>query len=177
MASWQPTTFKVSPTSKARPLQLGDVDAAVIWEPWLSQAAKTPHGKLLADSSERPGLIVDCLITKASTLEERKGDMRAVARAWAKAVDYYDAHPEEAIAIMARYVGGWLEDPAVFAQTLEGVRFYDRERNKAYFGTAEQQPGAVYDTAQKAIDVWPSLGRLEAEISPADIIGHGVWDE
>jgi NitT/TauT family transport system substrate-binding protein len=155
---------------------LGDIDAAVIWEPWLSEAANSARGHLLADSSERPGLIVDCLLTRASTLERRKSDFQALARAWAAAVDYYDAHPEEAIAIMARHVGGWLEDPAVFAETLEGVRFYDRERNRAYFGTPER-PRAIYDTAQKAINVWSSLGRVKAEISPADIIGHGIWDQ
>ena len=41
---------------------------------------------------------------------------------------------------MARNVGGWLEDPAVFAETLKGVRFYDAERNREYFGTPEE-PG------------------------------------
>ncbi len=156
----------------AEAFMLGDVDAAVIWEPWLSQAAKTPHWKLLADSSERPGLIVDCLITKASTLEERKGDMRAVARAWAKAVDYYDAHPEEAIAIMARYVGSWLEDPAVFAQTLEGVRFYDRERNKAYFGTAENNQGRSTTPRKK-----PSTSGRASAGGGRDLAGrhHRSW--
>ena len=36
---------------------------------------------------------------------------------------------EEANAIMAREVGGWLKDPAVFASTLDGIRFYDAEGN------------------------------------------------
>lgn len=155
--------------------ELGDVDAAATWEPWLTAATATGRGHLLADSSERPGLIVDCLGTKRSTLEARMDDFRALARGWAAAVDYYEAYPEDAIEIMARHVGGWLEDPAAFVEALEGVRFYGREANQAYFGTASD-PGAIYGTAGKAIDVWTSIGRLEADVSPADVVGHGIWD-
>ncbi len=62
--------------------------------------------------SERPGLIGDCLATKASIFNHRKPEFRAVARAWDAAVRYVEAHPAEANAIMARDMGDWLEDPA-----------------------------------------------------------------
>jgi hypothetical protein len=38
-------------------------------------------------------------------------------------------------------------------------------------------PEAGADTAQKAIDVWSSLGVPKHDISPADVIGHGVWGQ
>lgn len=159
----------------AEAFMLAEVDAAATWEPWLTEAASTEHGHLLADSSTWPGLIADCLVTKAATFDERKGDFQALARAWAAAVDAYEAHPEEALEIMARHVGGGLECPAAFAATLAKVRLYGRERNRAYFGTP-QGPGPIHDTAQKAIDVWSGLGVLKHDITPADVIGHGVWD-
>ena len=61
---------------------------------------------------------------------------------------------------MARNLGGWLEDPAVFGESLKGVRFYDGEGNRAYFGTPDR-PGQIYKTMQRIIDVWSSLGRLK----------------
>jgi NitT/TauT family transport system substrate-binding protein len=155
---------------------LQEVAAAVTYEPWLTQGKTMAHGHLLADSSQHPGLIVGCLATPAATFKDRKADFRALARAWARAVDYVEAHPDEANAIMARSVGGWLEDPAVFAETLKGVRFYDEQRNREYFGTPES-PGQIYDTAQKIIDVWTSLGVLKAHVTPADIIAHSIWEE
>jgi hypothetical protein len=79
------------------------------------------------------------------------------------------------VEIMARHVGGWLEDPAAFVEALEGVRLYYGERNRAYFGTP-QDPGPIYGNAQKAIDVWTSLCVLEADIAPQDIVGHRIWD-
>jgi NitT/TauT family transport system substrate-binding protein len=160
----------------AEAFMLQEVDAAVTFEPWLTQSKNTEHGRLLTDSSQHPGLIVDCLYTTPALFSERKAEFQALARAWAAAVDYIAAHPEKAIEIMARNVGGWLEDPTVFAETLKGIRFYDEQRNREYFGTP-QMPGQVYDTVQKAMDVWSSLGVLIAQVSPADFIAYGVWDE
>lgn len=134
------------------------------------------HAHLLTDSSQHPGLIVDCLYTTPALFGERKAEFQALARAWAAAVDYVAEHPEEAIEIMAKNVGGWLEDPAVFAETLDGIRFYDGARNREYFGTPDN-PGQVYDTVQKAIDVWSSLGRLDKDVAPADFVAYRVWDE
>jgi NitT/TauT family transport system substrate-binding protein len=153
-----------------------EVDAAVTWEPWLTQGRTTDHGHLLTDSSEHPGLIVDGLLTRADVFAERKNDFRAVARAWDAAVGYFETNPDEAIRIMARHVGGWLEDPAIFAETLKGVRFFDAGSNQEYFGTPER-PGQIYQTAQYAIELWSSVGMLKAPLSPADIIAHGIWEE
>ena len=111
---------------------LQEVDAAVTWEPSLTQGRATDNGHLLTDSSERPGLIVDGLLTRADTFAERREDFRDVARAWDAAVGYFEVNPDDATRIMARHVGGWLEDPAVFAETLKGVRFFDAESNQAY---------------------------------------------
>jgi NitT/TauT family transport system substrate-binding protein len=153
-----------------------EVDAAVTWEPWLSQGKQSEHGHLLADSSMTPGLILDCLVTTVRVFEDRLGEFLALARAWDAAVRYVEAHPDEANAIMARSVGGWLEDPAVFAETLKGVRFYDSARNREFFGTPEK-PGQIYQTAQYGIDVWTSLGELNVELTPADVIRHDLWVE
>jgi len=123
-----------------------------------------------------PGLLVDCLTAKAAVFEGRRAEFRALARALDAALDYVAAHPEEANAIMARHVGGGLEDPAVFAETLEGVRFYDTARNREFFGTSDR-PGQIYQTSQYAIDFWTGLGGLDVELTPADVIRHDLWVE
>jgi NitT/TauT family transport system substrate-binding protein len=160
----------------AEAFMMREVDAAVTWEPYLSQGRNVAHGHLLTDSSERPGLIGDCLATKASIFNDRKQEFRAVARAWDAAVRYVEAHPAEANAIMARGMGDWLEDPALFAQMLRGVGLYDADENREYFGTPEQ-PGQIYQTMQYAIDVWTDLGVLRVKLAPADVIAHGIFDQ
>ena len=86
-------------------------------------------------------------MTRADVFDERKDEFRALARAWDAAVRYVEAHPDDANEIMARHLGGGLEDPEAFAETLKGVGFYDADRNREYFGTPEQ-PGPIYQTMQ-----------------------------
>ena len=153
-----------------------EVDAAVSWEPWLTQGKEAAHGHLLADTSERPGLVTDCLVTRTEVLDHRLAEFKALARAWDAALDYVEAHPDESNEIMARNVGGWLEDPAVFAETLRGVQFYNSARNQEYFGTPDN-PGQIHQTAQYGINIWSSLGALDIELTPADVIRHDLWVE
>jgi NitT/TauT family transport system substrate-binding protein len=160
----------------AEAFMLGEVDAAVTWEPYLTQGSNVAHGHLLTDTSDRPGLLGDCLMTKPSIFNDRKAEFQAVARAWDAAVQYIEAHPDEANEIMARSMGDWLEDPAVFAEMLRGVALYDGADNRDYFGTPDE-PGQIYQTMQYAIDVWTELGLLKTELTPADVIAHGILDE
>ncbi|HEX6112348.1 MAG TPA: ABC transporter substrate-binding protein [Geminicoccaceae bacterium] len=166
----------LTPDDAGQAFLLKEVDAAVTFEPWLTQGKEAAHGHLLADSSEKPGLLVDCLMTTPGVLEKRQAEFNALGRAWEAAVKYVDANPEDAVKIMAERMGGWLEDPAVFAETLKGVRFYDSAQNREYFGTPEK-PGQVYQTMQHAIDVWSELGTLKVKLVPADLIVHGIFDE
>jgi NitT/TauT family transport system substrate-binding protein len=166
----------LSAEDAAQAFTLQEVDAAVTNDPFLSQARNAEHGRVLTDTTEQPGLLVDCLMTRADVFDERKNDFRALARAWDAAVRYVEAHPDEANAIMARHLGGGLEDPEAFGETLKGVGFYDAEGNREYFGTPDQ-PGPIYATMQQAIDVWSSIGMLHMQVSPADVIRHGIWDE
>lgn len=154
---------------------LQEVDAAVTWEPWLSQGKAAEHGHVLTDTSEQPGLIIDCLLTTMSTFERRRADFHGLARSWFAALDHIKDHPDEGRAIMAQTIGGGLDEDA-FDKTLEGLRFYDRAANRAFFGTTDE-PGPIYQVAQQAIDVYSKLGVLTFQLSPADLVIHGILDE
>ncbi len=80
----------LSAEEAAEAFLMQEVDAAVTWEPWLSQGRNIEHGHLLTDTSERPGLLVDGLVTRAGIFADRKEEFRAVARAWDAAVGYFD---------------------------------------------------------------------------------------
>ena len=87
------------------------------------------------------------------------------------------AHPDEANAIMAATSGRLARGSGGRSpRRLKGVRFYDGEENREYFGTPDH-PGQIYQTMQYAIDVWSSFGALEVELSPADVIRHDLWTE
>ena len=84
-------------------------------------------------------------ITTPEKLEARKDDFKALYRAWVKAVEFQKTNEKEADEIMARGVGGWLEDPAVFAETRAGIVYSDEAMNQDFIGTA-QSPGGITAT-------------------------------
>ena len=135
----------------------GKVDAAVTWEPWLSKGKTAPHGHLLIDSSQTPGLITDVMVFRRDVIESRAREIQGVVGAWQRAVAYWEKSPVESNAIMARGVGDWLKDPKVFADVLTGVKFYNQAANVKFFGTA-QKPGDLYKVVQNSLDIWADSG-------------------
>ena len=154
----------------------GRLDAAVTWEPWLTRGKQAPHGHLLVDSSATPGLIVDVAVTTPEKLEARRADLQAVYRAWIRAVEFQKANEEEADEIMARGVGGWLEDPAVFKETRAGIGYYDRAMNEAYFGTPDK-PGQIVETITNAIELGREIGQFKVEVDPVSLIAFDIVNQ
>ena len=147
------------------------VDAAVTWEPALSQGAKAEHGKLLLSSADKPGLITDVVAATTDTIANKKDDVKGFVRAWYKALAFIKSNPDEANKIMAQGVGGWLNDPAVFAETLAGIEYLDKDMNVAFFGTPEA-PGQINQTLGAALDIWKSFDRIQVDVKPADIVDY-----
>lgn len=147
------------------------VDAAVTWEPWVTKSKATAHGHVLVDSSKTPGLITDVLIFRRDVIEKRPKDIQGVVNAWNKAVAYWEKNQAESNEIMAKGLGDWLKDPKVFAETLSGVKFYNREGNVKFVGTA-QKPGDMYKVVQNAIDIWAGFGRLQIKVTAKDLVNH-----
>jgi NitT/TauT family transport system substrate-binding protein len=165
----------LSSEDAATACMLQEVDAAVTYEPWLSEGQKAEHCHLLIDSSGGLGETYGGLATPVRVFREREGDFEAIGRAWDAAVRYARAQPEEALEIMRRGLGSD-EDPAGFAAMFEAIVILDGKGNREFFGTADQ-PGPIYDTMQEAIDVLSEMGELKMALTPADVIAHGVWDE
>jgi NitT/TauT family transport system substrate-binding protein len=148
----------------------GRVDAAVVWEPWLSKGKTAPHGHLLVDSSKTPGLIVDTLAFREDVAKSRPDDVRKVVRAVGQAVDYWKQNPKDAVEIMTKGLGGWLKEPKDFEEALAGATLYGIPENRAYMGT-KQRPGPMYQTVRDAIEFWRQAGKLVwKDVRAEDII-------
>ena len=146
------------------------VDAAVTWEPWLTRGKATEFGKVLIDTSETPGIIIDTLAFRKQIIETRGDDIRKIIRAYNQAMDFYKSNPKEATEIMARSTGGWLSDAAEFDGMLKTVKLFDGAENKTFVGTRDN-PGQMYKTVQAAIDFWRANDKLVwPDVKPQDVI-------
>jgi NitT/TauT family transport system substrate-binding protein len=142
------------------------VDAAVLWDPWLTKASQEGKGHILASSKDYPNLIVDCLGFNQRVVTNSPQDAQAIVNAVLKAIDYWKAHPDEANAIMAPY---FQVDAPKYAQILEGINFCDLARNRKYFGT-QQEPGPIFQVAERASAIWLDAKVIAQPVKPADII-------
>ncbi len=148
----------------------GRVDAAVTWEPHLTQGEKAEHGRRLVDSSQKPGLIVDVVAVTEETMTERGEELQAFVRAWQRALEFLESNPDEAYQIMSDGVGGWLSDPAEFKAVVTGIEYLDMGRNKEMFGTSDA-PGQLHQTLGDAITIWSDFGKVQVDgLTPADVI-------
>lgn len=119
----------------------GHVDAAVTWEPWLSQALAKEDSRLLASTRGEPAVIVDVLAFRPSVLRDRPDEVRSIVAAWDHAVLWWREHPEEANRLMAAHYG---LDVNEFTEMLRGLRYLTQKDNRDLIGTLEQ-PGALVD--------------------------------
>lgn len=91
------------------PEQVGEllgntVEAGHTWDPFTKQVVDH-GGHVLFTSAETPGLISDVLVMRSDVVKARPDDVRAFNAGWFEALDYWQAHPEESNALIAKAVG------------------------------------------------------------------------
>ncbi|MFO1130707.1 MAG: ABC transporter substrate-binding protein [Hyphomicrobiales bacterium] len=146
----------------------GQIPAAVTWEPHLSLVREKKQGKVLIDSSQTPGLIVDVVDLTCDYIKNNPKDVEAFNKGLFKAVEFIKTNPDEAYAIMAKGVGGYLEKPEDFAQAAKGVNFYDQARNVEFFGTPEK--GEALDLMTMGNKIWGGFQKMKMDIGYNDLI-------
>jgi NitT/TauT family transport system substrate-binding protein len=108
----------------------GQLDAAVTWEPWLSNSVSQGAGKVLFTSADAPDMLIDVVAVTPETLAAREQDIAAFVRAVDKALAMMESDPDSSNAI----IGRWLDiDAAEIGEMLEGIRLYGTEHNKTLF--------------------------------------------
>jgi NitT/TauT family transport system substrate-binding protein len=108
----------------------GRVDAAVVWNPWISQIERSGTGRAIFTSKDMPGLIPDLLVAQAQAVATKRKDLVAMIRAWLDTEAFIRAEPERAVAIMSKVVSLSPEQYRVF---LPGTHFFDATANQEAF--------------------------------------------
>jgi len=150
----------------------GGVDAAVVWNPWISQIVKSGKGTPLFTSAQMPGLIPDLLVAQARALQTRRKDFVGMIRAWFDAVAFIHAQPERAVAIMSKVVSMSPEQYRVF---LPGTRFFDAAANQEAFDA--HNPKALVNVAPTIAAFLLSNKLIDGQPDAARAIDRTLLDE
>lgn len=145
----------------------GKVDAAVTWEPWLTQASQRAGGHLLA-SSKDVSLVYDMLIVRADVASTRIDDIKAILRASFEAEQWIDTYKTEAATIIAKPLK-ITEQEAL--EQMQGVHWLSYQENLDSFieGTY-----SVKNSLQIAADLWIKLGLINTSIDVSTVVDDSL---
>ena len=138
----------------------GSVDAAIMWEPELSEALESVDGAhALVTSADYPDTILDSLVVNSDYAKENPDVVAAVEDAWYKAVDFLNENPDQAYEEMA---SGFEEVTAEdVASDVKGLKFFGKDDNEKL--NDENNADSIYVIIQKMADFWMEKGECETD--------------
>ncbi len=102
------------------------VDIAVTYEPYLTNAAKQGEGEVIF-STKDTNLIADVVVAREKFISDRKADLQKYFQAVDKAVDLLNASDPEALSLAGKKLGVTGDE---VKQQLLGVKLFDLDSNK-----------------------------------------------
>lgn len=138
----------------------GQVDAAIMWEPELSEALDEVEGAhTVVTSKDYPDTISDSLVVNTAFAEENPDIVEAVAECWYEAIDFMKENPEKANELMA---SGFEEVTAEdIANDINGLEFIGREENTALNDESNEEN--IFAICQEMAAFWMSKGECETD--------------
>ena len=154
------------------------VDAVAVWEPNKSQLlAKLPGAHVIFDSRSLPGQIPDLLVFQGKAISAHPQEIQGIVDAWYDSMDWWRAHPADAVKIMAETAkdpGTPAQQIAFYQSFIKGTRIFSSSEAMAAF-TQSSKPTSLFNSgasitqfllAQKQI---PKLPDYASAIDPTFI--------
>lgn len=143
----------------------GDLDAAVTWEPYLSNAVEQGVGKLIFSSKDAPGSIVDVLAV--GTDNKDAAWLAQVNEAYEKGLDYLndDSTHEEAVEIVAKHLEVSADEADSMIST---IKLYSPEDSSAEL----KESGLVYQAVGKISGFYFDKGIIEKPVEPSQLLAE-----
>lgn len=146
------------------------------YEPVLSQvvAAHQDRGAhIVASSKDYDDLILDIIMAHTDELKANPDKFRKFLRGIYRAVDYFNAHQEEAIPIIARQFSITPDD---FKATLPNFRYTTLEQAIELIGTTDKE-GRAYEVFREAMDLNLEFGSSDVKLNPEDHIDRSIINQ
>lgn len=137
------------------------------WEPYASMARERGFVSVYS-SADTPGLVTDGLILHGAVLRERAEDLKALCRAWFRAADWWQSHPDEGDQRILASLPGKV-DAALLKSGKQGIKLLTLADNKRRFQPAPHDDSLHY-VAQRYIDHFVAKGMLSRRPTPAELL-------
>ena len=122
-----------------------EIDAAGIYEPYISNMAREGDGHIVFSSKEIPRTICDVLFVKESVARQHPEAIDHWINAWDSTLDFKRSEPAKYLQTLSELNGTSILD---LRNSFDGIFFTDMMENKIAFGTAER-PGYLLESLQE----------------------------
>ncbi len=102
----------------------GQVDAAVLWEPWLSSVLRMTDAHILVSTESERHLIVSVLFVRKAFLVEHHNELKIIREEWQKVIDEINDKKVGLTTRLASYIGLSRNE---FEEVLGKMQFIGRE--------------------------------------------------
>lgn len=141
-----------------------EVDACVVYEPYLSQCAERGANTFTTKDYDVP--LIDVIGFTTEIMESNPEAIKNFIKAIDEADQYWEENPDECAEIC--YSGlGISEEDCQFTKSVLSI--YDLETNVGLMGT-EEEPGELYDIIKDESDFYYEQGVLAQEVDPNEFI-------
>lgn len=144
-----PMSVKIENLSNETTVQMmkeGRLDAAVVWEPLLSDTASAIDGNIIYTTKEVDSLVIDGLAVRSSFIQEHQADLTQFIATWFDLMKAIETQPETVFASVAKQLG---QSPEDFASDYSGLKKGDTVMNRRMF-----EPQGRLWTATQQIGRW-----------------------
>ncbi len=108
----------------------GSIDAASIFDPQMSKAAKESGGKVIFSSKDLPGELSDVLIIKDSIVKDRADEVQGIVDAWYQVQDKYNKDSDSVVDLISPKAELTNDE---FYSLLDGIDIATKDYNKEVF--------------------------------------------
>ncbi|HEY3282270.1 MAG TPA: phosphate ABC transporter substrate-binding/OmpA family protein [Armatimonadota bacterium] len=141
------------------------VDAAVTWEPDLSNAARNGGGHILASTSSVSNLIADVLVANDKFLRQHPSEVEKYVETWLEGVKQIRRDPEGSARLVADALNVPVDD---VKGMLSGLRLTELGDNSAFFGLDPAHPGQFQNLFKSASTIWRKETLIDTVAEPED---------
>ena len=145
----------------------GNIDAAVLWEPWLTEVKKLISGNILVSSKEEP-VVLDLLVTSKKIINSRREKLNELITSWFEALDFNNQNRQKSIEIMSVPLGLAFRE---LGEQLSRIDFIGLEENKKLLG-ARRKKGSLIADLDKMSEIWHKNKIIKEKTRGEDLINN-----
>jgi NitT/TauT family transport system substrate-binding protein len=152
----------------------GDVDAAVTWEPFVSQAAESPGGVVVVSTAQHEALIIDVFCASNKALASRMNDLKAFAAACLRAIADVKSSPDSTYKAISDGLNIPLGDTEAMISV---IALQDRAGNQKLFGLGSAGQSQVEKVFGEAATVWKTAGLVKTPLATSTVVDRTLLAE